>query len=332
MRSAGQPAFESIERPSCSTSSPKAFTARCLSPRSTAGAQCSPRSQDVLEEERSDAAHQQRSVVWHHDVSTARTVPPDAFFFHSEGESSRAGRKHAGYVVKSCFCSQNPFRVQTFTDFTIHPDYSCPSDVKSYSVAMATQEGSERGFQMGSLASIISRYRLHAGSAFSLKEETNFEETLMYLCAGEWFWKWKRREGKTYKRFYFWLNGAQGTLHWALTDTFVSFSQLRLRSIVKVSADSVVHVDNKTIYRMTVDGERCLVFGTENRLLFDQWFSVLRSISASNNVLGVPGLWKRPSTSAVIREDRWASRYNPLEALLAEESKQRSSQVGAWTD
>lgn len=241
----------------------------------------------------------------------------------------------ATYVAKSSFCAQNPFRTQTLADFTIDPDYSTPAHIKEYK-AVSTSAGVEglRAVKVNSIQALKDRFKHAACTPYMPVGKGTLDEMIMYLCAGEWFmrWHWTHcADPKKYKRRYFWLDGERCSLMWALSESIVSFSQLKLRSVERMVSDCV-SVNGKVIFRMQLYGEKILVFGTEHRLLFDQWFSVLRYIISPNNGHGVPGLWQRPSHSTVTRVGRWASRYSPLQAELLNDIQFKSKKNTGWTE
>eukprot|EP00796_Vickermania_ingenoplastis_P012910 gene12910-8767_t len=243
-------------------------------------------------------------------------------------------RQPVSFVVKSSFCTQNPFRVQSFTDFTINPDYSAPPSMKDYK-AVATTSGMEglRAVKMDSIQALKDQFQRAATASFRPMGRVSLDEVLMYLCAGEWFWKWRVEhilDIQKRQRRYFWLNGDRCALMWAMSDSVITFSQLSLRSVVEITPDCVT-VNGKVMYRMTLHSEKTLIFGTEHRILFDQWYAVLQYIVSPNYKHGVAGLWKRPSVSTTTAEGKWASRYSPLQAELMEDARNKA-QSTTWTD
>lgn len=233
------------------------------------------------------------------------------------------------YVAKSSFCSQNPFRLQTFTDFTISPNYAPPPHLKRYT-AVTVGSRALQTVKIDSIQAIKEQFKRAFPTSYTPGGSSRIEDMLIYLCAGEWFWKWDSRSN-TRKRRYFWLNGNKCALMWSVSQSVLSFSQLNLRSVVKTTSDCIT-VGEKVIYRMKLCAENTLVFGTEHRILFDQWYAVLRYIISPNSEHGVPGLWKRPSVLRTNTGGDWSSRYSPLHTELTRSMQGKTALSTAWTD
>lgn len=241
------------------------------------------------------------------------------------------------YVAKSAFCASNPFRVQSFTDFVIDPIYDPPRHLKTYKALKATTEMEE--VQLGNEDSVqLMKARIKQVSSipFHPVGKATLDEMIVFMCAGELFFKWPSTlasDNNNFSKRYFWLDGKQCSLMWGFPGVIITFSQLKLRTIVKITTDCI-SVGGRVLYRMILHGKRKLVWGTPQHILFDQWFAVLDYLISPNASRGAPGLWQRPSDLPITHVGRWEARYSPLDAEIieAKNNEPRRFKSSAWSD
>lgn len=241
------------------------------------------------------------------------------------------------YVAKSAFCASNPFRVQSFTEFVINPIYDPPRHLKNYKALKATTEMEE--VQVGNADSVQlvkARIKQVSSIPFHPVGKATLDEMIVFMCAGELFFKWNSTltsDNKKFEERYFWLDGKQCSLMWALPGVIITFSQLQLRTVVKITTDCI-SVGDRVLYRMILHGKKKLVLGTPQHILFDQWFAVLDYLISPNASHGAPGLWQRPSDLPITHVGRWEARYSPLDAEIieAKNNEPRRFKSSAWTD
>lgn len=239
------------------------------------------------------------------------------------------------FVAQSAFCAQNPFRVQNFTDFSINPKYDYPPNMKDYRPMVSALAPQWLHSTISDGVQAIKEQFKHVPSiSASVHGKVTLEEMITNVCAGEYFLRWTRQLfNEKSKKYYFWMNTKRYLLCWRSGLSFTTVSKLRLRSVLKIVPECI-SFEGKPMYRMIVHGEKLLIFGTRHRSLFDQWYEVLRCITAANAYQGVPALWKRPTASLPKRVNQWNLRYTPLEEVLITDAKTRnhvSNDIG-WTD
>lgn len=257
------------------------------------------------------------------------TGPPRTVFQDS--------RVRPRYVATSAFCAKNPFRVQSFTDFVMDPIYDAPTDLRDYKAVINPADiDGVRAEYVDSVQAVKAQVKEVSSIPYHQVGKATLEESIIFLCAGNIFFKWPsvlHSDKESFHRRYFWLDAKRCSLTWAVPGLLITFSQLRLRSVMKMTTDCIT-VRDREIYRMILLGKKVLVFGTPHRILFDQWYAVLRYIISPNSLHGAPGLWQRPSALPIARMGRWESRYSPLyaELLDSKEKEPKLYQSTVWSD
>lgn len=249
----------------------------------------------------------------------------------------REPRVRPSYVAKSAFCAMNPFRVQSFTDFVMDPIYGPPKHIQDYkAVTTVSDMDGAHPDNLDSVQAAKAQIRQLTSAPFHPVGKATLDEMIVFLCAGDLFFKWpsmRSSDNRKYQRRYFWLDGKRCSLMWSLPGVLITFSQLRLQSVEKVTTDCIT-VHDRVLYRMILFSKDVLVFGTPHRILFDQWYAVLQYIISPNALHGAPGLWQRPSAVPITRVGHWESRYSPLyaELLDAKQKEPKLYQNATWSD
>lgn len=228
------------------------------------------------------------------------------------------------FMAQSAFTQKNPFRQQTFAEFTANPVYEPPPHIKYFPEAKA-QTTNARMFQGDLLVQRVMR-SANEGGRYSADEigyiQQGLLEALSVLEEGDWFYKWSRanRPSKRFVR----VDLRLGIIQWFFgpEDLHVLSHSIRLCEIMSITSDSVLHgSDGRTFLRMCISTPaRNLYLATQIREKYNMWFETLQRIVQPNMANGVPTLWGRPSDmtsrGAGGAVGRWASRYSPLHAVL----------------
>ena len=198
----------------------------------------------------------------------------------SPGRSLAKGKLMATFAEP--VTARNPFRHQTFEEFSLNPRHGPPSDFVPLS-ALADQLVTKRLPTAPVRQSTVGveHVRPKAAPTAGSRPLFNLAECVQVLSRGDWFLKWTRK-GQVHKR-YFWLDASRGCLVWGKhpDSSILLTSSLRLAEVVSMQAQCVVEDEtNRTYYKMhIVTQDRFLHVATEKRDKFDVWFDSIQRLS-----------------------------------------------------